>query len=104
MLGSSVENGILGILAILVVGSLILLHFLLLREYARQGKIQIQRIKDFEKLVNQEINRSHSLSNSEAQLEEIKEKTNQQLQVINLQIKAIDGLSSRPPFANQDIK
>ncbi|MFN3999908.1 hypothetical protein [Algoriphagus sp.] len=98
MLVSNVEYGVLGILAILVVGSLILLHYLLFREYARQEKIQIQRLKDFEKLVNLEINRSQSLSNSFGQLREIKEKTDEKLEVINLQVQGMKGRESKPPY------
>lgn len=100
MLVSSVENGIFGILAILVVGSLILLHYLLFKEYSRQEKIQIQRLKDFENLVNQEIHRSQSLSNSVFQLKEIKEKTDEKLEVIKLQVKSIDLLTPKPPLGN----
>lgn len=100
MLVSSVENGVFGILAILVVGSLILLHYLLFKEYSRQEKIQIQRLKDFENLVNQEIHRSQSLSNSVFQLKEIKEKTDEKLEVIKLQVKSIDLLTPKPPLGN----
>ncbi len=89
MLGLLVENGFLGLLAILVLGSLILLHYLLFKEYARQEKIQIQRLKDFEKLVNLEINRSQSLSNSVHKLQEMKEKTDEKLEVLKLQVEGI---------------
>lgn len=95
MLVSSVENGVFGILAILVVGSLILLHYLLFKEYARQEKIQIQRLKDFEKLVNLEINRSQSLSGSSGQLREIKEKTDEKLEVIKLQVEGMKVRESK---------
>lgn len=98
MLALSVENGVFGILAILVVGSLILLHYLLFKEYARQEKIQIQRLKDFEKLVNLEIHRSQLLSNSVGQLEEIKDKTDEKLEVIKLQIKGIDSFFPKSPL------
>lgn len=89
MLGLLVENGFLGLLAILVLGSLILLHYLLFKEYARQEKMQIQRLKDFEKLVNLEINRSQSLSNSVHKLQELKEKTDEKLEVLKLQVEGI---------------
>ncbi len=99
MLALSVENGVFGILAILVVGSLILLHYLLFKEYARQEKIQNQRLKDFQKLVNLEIHRSQSLSNSVYQLQEIKDKTDEKLEVIKIQIKAIDSFFPKSPLS-----
>lgn len=104
MLGLLVENGFLGLLTILVVGSLILLHYLLFKEYALQKKIQIQRLKDFEKLVNMEINRSQSLSNSVSKLQEMKEKTDEKLEVIKLQVEAIDNLAPKYPQGSQDSK
>lgn len=101
MLGLLVENGFLGLLTILVVGSLILLHYLLFKEYARQDKIQIQRLKDFEKLVNLEINRSNLLSLKVGQLQEIKTKTDEKLEVIKLQIKAMDSFASNYPLGTK---
>ena len=91
MLVISFENGVLGLLAILVIGSLFLLHFLLFREYSRQEKLQIQRLKDFENLVNQEIHRSQSLSRSVDQLQEIKTNTDEKLEVIKLQVEGLDS-------------
>lgn len=91
MLAISFENGVLGLLAILVIGSLFLLHFLLFREYSRQEKLQIQRLKDFENLVNQEIHRSQSLSRSVDQLQEIKTNTDEKLEVIKLQVEGLDS-------------
>jgi hypothetical protein len=72
-----------------------LLHYLLFKEYAQQEKMQIQRIKDFEKLVNLEINRSHSLSKSVTKLQEMKEKTDEKLEVLRLQVEAIDRLAPK---------
>lgn len=91
MLVINFENGVFGFLAILVIGSLLLLHYLLFREYSRQEKIQSQRLKDFENLVKQEIHRSQSLSNSVFQLKEIKEKTDEKLEVIKLQVEGLDS-------------
>lgn len=104
MLVSGFDNGILGILAILVVSSLILFHFLLFKEYSRQEKIQIQRLKDFEKLVNLEIYRSNLLSKKVGQLQKIKTKTEEKLEVIKLQIKAIDSTASNYPLGSEDPK
>ena len=91
MLVINFENGFFGFLAILVIGSLLLLHYLLFREYSRQEKIQSQRLKDFENLVKQEIHRSQSLSNSVFQLKEIKTKTDEKLEVIKLQVEGMKG-------------
>lgn len=94
---SSFENEVFVILAILVIGSLVLLHYLLFKEYARQEKIHGQRLKDFEKLVNLEIHRSQLISNSVGQLQVVKEKTDEHIKVINLQIEAIDFLAPKSP-------
>jgi hypothetical protein len=91
MLAISFENWVLGLLALLVIGSLFLLHFLLFREYSRQEKIQIQRLEDFENLVKQEIHRSQSLSRTVDQLQEIKTKTDEKLEVIKLQVEGLDS-------------
>ena len=92
MLESGVENEILVLLAILVLGSLILLHFLLFREYVRQEKIQVQRLKDFERLVNLEVNRSDLLLLKVGQLQEIKTKTDEKLELIKLQVEGMKSL------------
>lgn len=85
----SFENGILGLLALLVIGSLFLLHFLLFREYVQEKKIQVQRLIDFENLVKQEIRRSQSFSRSIDQLQEIKTNTDEKLEVIKLQVEGL---------------
>ncbi|OOG74284.1 hypothetical protein [Algoriphagus sp. A40] len=89
MLVSNFENGAFWILAILVIGCLALLHYLLFREYVEQKKNQIQRYKDFEKLINLEINRSQSLSHAIYQHQDIREKTDEKLEVIKLQVEGM---------------
>lgn len=89
------ENVVFGGLAILVIGSLFLLHYLLFREYAKQEKIQIQRLKDFENLVIQEIQRSQLLVHSVDQLQKIKTKTDEKLEVIKLQVEGMKMKESK---------
>lgn len=89
MLVLSVENGVLGILSLLIVSSLILLHFLLFREYARREKVQIQKLKDFENLVNAEIQRSFSLSKKSQLIQENETKTDEMLEIIKLQVEGM---------------
>lgn len=98
MLESGLENEMLGLLAILVIVSLFLLHFLLFKEYSRQKRIQIKRLNDFEKLVNLEIQRSQALSSSLGRLQEMKDRTDEKLQIIKLQVAAIDSLASKSPL------
>lgn len=89
MLALGVETGVFWILATGVVLGLIFLHYLLFREYVSLRKKQTQHLKDFENLVNNEINRSQSLSNDHSQHQEIKEKTDEKLEVIKLQVEAM---------------
>ncbi|WP_111671647.1 hypothetical protein [Algoriphagus litoralis] len=91
MLAISFENGVLGILAILVIGSLVLMHYLLFRDYSRQEKLHMQRLKNFENLVKQEILRSQSLAKSVDSLQEIKSTTDEKLEVIKLQVEGLDS-------------
>jgi hypothetical protein len=70
-------------------GSIALLHYLLFREYIRQDRIQSKRLKEMEGLVQTEIKRSQGLSNQVGQLSQIKEKTQNQLDLIKLQVEAV---------------
>ena len=83
------ENHLLGILVLLVLGSIVLLHYLLVREYIRQDKIQRKRLVEMEGLVQKEIKRSQGLSNQVGELSQIKEKTQDQLDLIKLQVEAV---------------
>lgn len=86
---------LLSILIVLVLGSIVLLHFLLFREYFRQEKIQKKRLEDMEGLVQKEINRSKGLSSQVGKLSQIKEKTQEQLELIKLQIEAVSKKSEK---------
>ena len=83
------ENHLLGILVLLVLGSIVLLHYLLVREYIRQDKIQRKRLVEMEGLVQKEIRRSEGLSYQVGELSQIKEKTQDQLDLIKLQVEAV---------------
>ncbi|WP_339870073.1 hypothetical protein [uncultured Algoriphagus sp.] len=89
MVLSIFENHLLGILVLLVLGSIILLHYLLFREYIRQDRIQVKRMREMEGLVQTEIKRSQGLSNQVGELSQIKEKTQEQLDLIKLQVEAV---------------
>lgn len=89
MVLSIFENYLLGILALLVLGSIALLHYLLFREYIRQDRIQVRRLREMEGLVQTEIKRSQGLSNQVGELSQIKEKTQEQLEMIKLQVEAV---------------
>ncbi|TXE14348.1 hypothetical protein [Algoriphagus aquimarinus] len=89
MVLSIFENHLLGILALLVLGSIALLHYLLFREYIRQDRIQVRRLREMEGLVQTEIKRSQGLSNQVGELSQIKEKTQEQLEMIKLQVEAV---------------
>lgn len=97
MLEKSIENGIFGILAISLIFSLLLLHYLLFREYVLQERIYIRRLKAFENLINQEIHRSQILSKSVDQLREIESKTDEKLEVIKLQVEGMKGKETKTP-------
>ncbi|MFC5626330.1 hypothetical protein [Algoriphagus winogradskyi] len=89
MVLSIFENHLLSLLVLLVLGSIVLLHYLLFREYRRQDKIQNKRLQEMEGLVQNEIKRSQGLSNQVGELSQIKEKTQEQLDLIKLQVEAV---------------
>lgn len=90
MVFSTFENYLLSILVLLVLGSILLLHFLLFREYIFQERIQSKRLKKMEDLVQTEIQRSKGLNDQDGKLSQIKEKTQDQLDLIKLQVESID--------------
>jgi hypothetical protein len=96
MLPSTIDESTFGILAILVVGSVLVLHFLLFREYFRQEKINLQKLKELENQVKLEIDRSRTALRKEAELQGLKEKTDEKLEVIKLQVGAMDAVSKKP--------
>lgn len=85
----------LSILIFSVVISLVSLHYLLFREYSVQEKIQRKRLKDLEKLVLKEVERSENLSSGNKSLNEIKGRTQDQLNIIKLQVEAMDVLAKK---------
>lgn len=95
MFVSILEKGGIGLLIFIALIAIAFLHYLLFREYVSQEKIQEKRIKDMEKLVKIEINRSRSLNNQVDNLSQIKEKTQDQLDLIKLQVDAIDKGSKK---------
>ncbi len=93
------EYGGIGILAFLALGSLILLHYLLFREYAFQEKLHQKRLAEMEELVKNEIQKSRSLSQVEFETDQIREKTNEKLEVIKLQV---EGMKARESARKSD--
>ncbi|MBN3583954.1 hypothetical protein JYB64_16275 [Algoriphagus aestuarii] len=89
MVVSVLETGGIGLLVLIVLIAIAFLHYLLFREYVTQEKIQEKRIKDMEKLVTTEINRSKSLTHQVDRLSQIKDKTKDQLDLIKLQVDSI---------------
>jgi Tfp pilus assembly protein PilN len=90
MVLSIFENHLLSILVLLVLGSVGLLHFLLFREYIRQDKIQSKRLVEMEAFLQTEFKRSLVLNNQKDELSQIKEKSQEQLDLIKLQVKSIE--------------
>jgi hypothetical protein len=76
-------------LTLLVLVSIGLLHFLLFREYVKQEQLQSQRLQDLEKLVTAELFRSKSMDYQNQKLDQIKAKTQEQLDLIKLQVDAM---------------
>lgn len=83
----------LSVLIFLIFFVLAAFHFLLIREYAKQKRIQKKRLEDLELIVQQEIQRSRNLDQSSTTLKKIKKKTDRQLELIRLQIKSLDNNS-----------
>ena len=95
MVLSIFENNLLGILVLLVLANIALLHFLLFREYMHQDKIQSKRLRHMEGLVQNEIRRSQGLNDQVGTLSQIKESTQEQLDLIKIQVEAIDKKSGK---------
>lgn len=91
ILGSYFLSG----LALLVLLSIVMLLFLLYKEYLRQEKNQLKRLRELEYLVFLESQRSKSITSQNESLEEIKSKTQEQLDLIKLQVKAMETLSKK---------
>lgn len=89
MLVSNFENWGLGMLAILVLGSVVFLHYLLFRAYLRQEKINLRKLRELQNLVNIQINRSYSIASDSFQLQATKAETNEKLELIKLQVEAM---------------
>ena len=68
---------------------LVLLHYLLFREYLQQEKLQEKRLKDLEYLVYKEIERSLELGLGNIALKELRQKTLEKLTLIRLQLEAL---------------
>lgn len=89
------ENHLLSILVLSVLGSIALLHYLLFREYMRQDKTQSKCLQEMECLVQHELKRSQGLNDHVSKLSHIKQKTQEQLDLIKLQVKAIEKYSGK---------
>jgi len=91
----------LSALTLVVLASIGMLHFLLFREYLKQEKLQLQHLKDLERLVNLELTRSRTMNSQNQRLDKIKTKTEEQLEVIKLQI---GSMKTREDTAGQASK
>jgi hypothetical protein len=89
MIYSILENGGLVILAFTVVFGVLFLHFLLFREYQKQDKFHQARIADLQRLVALELERSGHFSDQVDFLGKQKELTQDQLELIKLQVEAM---------------
>lgn len=76
------EIGVVGLLAVLAIGMLMLLHFFLFREYLRSKRNQIKKLTKLEKQVYSEINRSRVLLNQENALFQVKMEAEEKLGLI----------------------
>ena len=89
MVLAQLETYFLNVLTLLVLVSIILLHFLLFREYAKQEKLQSKRIQELENLVISELFRTRSMNLQNQNLDQIKAETQAQLDLIKLQVNAM---------------
>lgn len=78
------------LLIFLVLGSILGIHILLFREYVRQEKVQRKRLNDLEKIVQIEIKKSGQLLQGNLSLSELKSKTQEKLDLIKLQLEALN--------------
>ncbi|WP_075350228.1 hypothetical protein [Algoriphagus marinus] len=92
MLLALLETYFLSGLTLLVLVSIGLLHFLLFREYFKQEKLQSKRLQDLENLVIAELFRSKAMSIQNRSLDQIKAKTQEQLDLIKHQVDAMKSM------------
>lgn len=95
MLLSLLDSYFLSGLTLLVLVSIGLLHFLLFWEYAKQEKLQTKRLQDLENLVRTELLRSKSMNHQNQKLVQINSKTEEQLDLIKLQVEAMKTMESK---------
>lgn len=89
MLRVIIENGESGLLTLLALGALILMHYFLFREYAVMEKLQEKRLTEMEQLIKKEIHRSQSSSVQALEISQLKEKTDEKIELIKLQVEAM---------------
>jgi len=89
MLLALLETYFLNGLTLLVLVSIGLLHFLLFREYFKHETLHLKRLQDLENLVTAELFRSRSMNLQNHKLDQIKSKTQEQLDLIKLQVEAM---------------
>ncbi|SHO63940.1 hypothetical protein A8938_2979 [Algoriphagus zhangzhouensis] len=83
------------VLATLVILGLVFLHLVLFREFVIQEKIQKQRLRDLEKLEIKEVRRSQIIFSGNEVLEKVKNESQDQLNIIKLQVEAMDVLAKK---------
>ena len=77
------------LLALAVVLGVIALHFLIFREYQKGDKLHHSRIADLQRLVEMELERSRHFSDQVEFLAKQKDYTQDQLDLIKLQVEAM---------------
>jgi len=71
------------------------MHVLLFHEHQKLKKSQRKRMSELETLVREETAKSQNISLQTDKINQLKEKTDDQLEVIKLQVKAMKGLEKK---------
>ena len=100
MIDSLVENGGLLLLGFAAALGALILHFLLFREYLKQDKFHQARIVHLQNLVEVELARSRQFSDQIDFLGKQKEQTQDQLELIKLQVEAMKKRGEKGLGAN----
>lgn len=92
---------VLGLLTALVLLGLLAMHLLVICEYFNQRKTHRKWLMELENLRKKEEERSQAIDQGNGSLQEIREKTQEKLDIITLQVEGMDLLEKKKSSGDQ---
>ena len=93
---------VLGLLTALVLLGLLAMHLLVIREYLNQRKIHRKWLVELENLRKIEEERSQAMDQGNGSLQEIRGNTQEKLNIIKLQVEAMELIEKKKSSGDQD--